>query len=136
MKDKQYYIELVERYFDADTSVAEERELREFLATTSDTDFDEVKMVMGFFVVAKTMTKPKTRVMSMSRWATVAAAVLLLIVAVPFFTSESSECMMIAEGETITNHAIVMEEMDKEMAMLFSTDEEESMESEMALILN
>ena len=112
-------------------------------------------MVMGFFALTKTRnsaesververvesvergkeglrTKTKTFTMAIAA----AAAVLLLIVAVPFLTKENSDCLMIAEGETTTNHELVMEEMDKEMAMLFSTDEEESMESEMALILN
>ena len=46
MRDKVYFQKLSERYFDALTTVAEERELRNFLLHTEDRDFDEIKAVM------------------------------------------------------------------------------------------
>ena len=46
MRDKVYFQKLSERYFDALTTVAEERELRNFLLHTKDRDFDEIKAVM------------------------------------------------------------------------------------------
>ena len=52
MRQKAYYKDLAEKYFDAATTLAEERELREFLAVTTDSDFDDVKTVMGFMLVA------------------------------------------------------------------------------------
>lgn len=142
MKDKQYYIELADRYFEAETTVAEEKELLEFLAYTDDADFEEVKVVMGFFVTkTKAETKPKTRTRTRSfvlhRLALTAAAVILaLIIVVPAMVGRSSSCVMIADGERTTDGDVVMSEMDRQMAMLFSNDEDNSVESEMALIFN
>lgn len=137
MKDKQYYIDLADRYFDAETSLAEEKELREFLAATDDADFEEVKVVMGFMVLESKAygQKPKANT-NVIRWlvVTVAAAVVALIIVVPFFKMENHDCVMIAEGKTTTDHEIVIDEMDRQMAMLFSLDDETSMESEMAVI--
>ena len=47
MKNKQYYIDLAERWFDALLTEEEERALKAFLASTDDPDFDEVKAVAG-----------------------------------------------------------------------------------------
>lgn len=142
MKDKQYYIELANRYFDAETSVAEERELRKFLTSTTDEDFNDVKVVMGFMAhTAKDEGRKakdeglKAKVKGLKVWAA-AAAVVALIVFVPFVKGNNSDCLMIAEGETNTNHEEVMSEMDKEMAMLFSSEDDNSLESEMAVIFN
>ena len=47
-KNKQYYLDLVERWFDAETSEAEESDLRAFVAATDDPDFDAVRATMGY----------------------------------------------------------------------------------------
>ena len=139
MKDKQYYIELANRYFDAETSVAEEKELMQFLASTDDPDFEDAKVVMGFSALASKAygEAPKANRKTFRRWAmAVAAAVVALLVMVPFVKGSNPDCMMIAEGETTTNSEVVINEMDKEMAMLFNADEDNSVESEMAVIFN
>lgn len=136
MKDKQYYIELANRYFDAETSVAEEKELRSFLVSTSDEDFNEVKAVMGFMAYTAKGKGLKAKGKGLRVWVAAAAVALALIVFVPFVKGNNSDCLMIAEGETNTNHKEVMSEMDKEMAMLFSSEDDNSLESEMAVIFN
>ena len=45
MKNKNYYMDLADRWFDALLTGGEERELKSFLATTEDPDFDEIKAV-------------------------------------------------------------------------------------------
>ena len=51
-KDKQYYLDLAERWFDAETSEAEEKELKRFLAATEDPDFDEARAALGFLAAS------------------------------------------------------------------------------------
>ena len=51
-KNKEYYLELVERWFDAETSEAEEQELKRFLAGTEDPDFDEARAAFGYLVAS------------------------------------------------------------------------------------
>ena len=44
---QDYWKELVERYFEAETTPEEELALREFLARTDDPAFDEARAVLG-----------------------------------------------------------------------------------------
>ena len=45
---QDYWKELVERYFEAETTPEEELALREFLARTDDPAFDEARAVLGY----------------------------------------------------------------------------------------
>ena len=62
MKNKSYYLDLAERWFDALLTGDEERELKAFLAGTDDPDFDEVKAVAGFFATGKAISAGKASV--------------------------------------------------------------------------
>jgi len=60
-KSKEYYLSLAERWFDAETSEAEERELRLFLAGTDDPDFDEARAALGFLAAEAAQTPDAKR---------------------------------------------------------------------------
>lgn len=47
-KNKQYYLDLAERWFDAETTEAQESELRDYVSATDDPDFDAVRATMGY----------------------------------------------------------------------------------------
>lgn len=55
VRDEAYWSGLVERFFAAQTSEAEEKELREFLLSPSGADarYDEVRAVMSFLAVGR-----------------------------------------------------------------------------------
>lgn len=55
VRDEAYWLGLVERFFAAQTSEAEEKELREFLLSSrgADARYDEVRAVMGFLAVGR-----------------------------------------------------------------------------------
>ena len=59
-KDRQYWLRLSERYFEAETTEEEERELRRFAAQTSDPDFRELQAVMGFTTIARSSKSLKS----------------------------------------------------------------------------
>ena len=59
-KDKQYWMRLSERYFEAETTEEEERELRRFAAQTSDPDFRELQAVMSFTTIARSSKSSKS----------------------------------------------------------------------------
>ncbi len=56
--NKTDYILLKDKYFDALTSKEEEAALKAYLATTDDSDFDELKAVMGYFATGKAIYHP------------------------------------------------------------------------------
>ena len=55
VRDEAYWSGLVERFFAAQTSEAEEKELREFLLSSrgADARYDEVRAVMSFLAVGR-----------------------------------------------------------------------------------
>lgn len=82
--NKNYYKELSRRYFEAGLSPREERLFLEFLATTEDPEFNEVKAVAAFFAQGRS-AHPATIVPAARRtWvpATIAAAAAVAIVSV------------------------------------------------------
>lgn len=52
-KNRQYYLDLAGRWFDAETTEAEELELRNFLAGTEDPSFDEVRAAFGYLAAER-----------------------------------------------------------------------------------
>ena len=57
-RNNEYYLELVERWFDAETSEVEEKELKRFLATTEDPAFDEARAAFGYLATQRTEISP------------------------------------------------------------------------------
>ena len=122
MKNKQYYIDLTDRWFDALLSPGEERELKSFLAGTEDPDFDEVKAVMGYFVTGKALAgRPLSRPGNRFVWtAVVVAASIALVVAIGL-RPRQNDCYILAHGEKTTDSRRALENMNSTLSDLFST---------------
>ena len=135
MKNKSYYLDLAERWFDALLSENEERELKAFLAETDDSDFDEVKAVAGFFAAGKAASTGKAPVDARRQFlpwaATIAiAASLALIAAIGLNNHRQDNYYIIAYGEKTTDLDLVIESMESTLTSLFVTapDIEEELE--------
>lgn len=115
-KNKQYWLRLSERYFDAETTDEEERELRRFAAQTSDPDFHELQAVMGFTA----MGRPRTLTTSRPRTLISIAASVIVILGLSLFFSLSNRqqdtgYVAWVNGEKITNPTEVMALMQSTM---------------------
>lgn len=127
-QDKQYWIKLSEKYFDAETTEREEAQLREFAAATDDPAFDELRAVMGFVAMGRRMERQaKAQVPSIPirfywRIGGIAAGILLVV---GFFALKYSlveaDCVAYVNGLEITNPELVMELMQQTMSD-FSAD--------------
>ena len=53
MQNKEYWIKLSNKYFEAETTEQEDQELRRFAATCQDPDFDELRAVMSYLEVGR-----------------------------------------------------------------------------------
>ncbi|MDD5871070.1 MAG: hypothetical protein PUC77_06250 [Bacteroidales bacterium] len=134
--DINYWRNLAERYFEAETTEAEETALRRFLATEAATaEFDDLRAVMGFAVVGRRRVARRHRRRTAIRWAA-AAAVVAVIVAMPFAMSNSNEVYVAyVGGEKITDRDEVVNQMHSAMAQVL-TDDGDSFESQMDDIFN
>ena len=79
MSNKEHYTLLAQRYFEAETTLAEERELAAFLAADDDPDFDELRAVMG---MSRRLAKPKHKAVSHKAIRWIPAAAVLLFIAI------------------------------------------------------
>ena len=131
MKNKAYYIDLSERWFDALLTEDEERALKAFLASTDDPDFDEIKAVAGFFATGKAVYGAQEENLRPARqrrtthqlaWAAIAvAASLALVAAIGLYNQRQNQCYILAYGEKNTDKEFALESMEATLSSLFGT---------------
>jgi hypothetical protein len=130
MKNKNYYMDLADRWFDALLTRGEERELKSFLATTEDPDFDEIKAVAGFFVAGKAIATSRATAGADSprrtlHWAAalVVAASLALIAAIGLHHRQN-DCYILVYGQKSTNPNLVLDDMTATLEGIFGEGED------------
>lgn len=137
-KDKQYWLRLSERYFEAETTEEEERELRRFAAQTSDPDFRDLQAVMGFTAIARSSKslkgskgskglkvqqqaplKPLKPLKLNSHYMGLAASIIVVLGLSLFFSlsnrQQDTGCVAWVNGEKITDPTEVMALMQNTM---------------------
>lgn len=129
-KDYQYWKELARRYFDAETTEAEERALKRFAASpeADDAEWDELRAVMGYAAMGRrvhggTDKKAPVRQLTYRTRIAVAAAIVAGLVAIPairWMTTQKAEsqdiCIAYVNGNRVTDPTQVMQAMHRAMA--------------------
>jgi hypothetical protein len=131
-KDYRYWKEMARRYFDAETTEAEERMLKHFAASpeADGAEWDELRAVMGYATVGKrlrgqaaaTNTIPLHR---MPQWMWIAAAAVfagLILLPITMWLTDSQDsldediCIAYVNGNQVTDPAQVIQAMHRAMA--------------------
>lgn len=128
--DNDYWKALAERFFEADTSEEEERELRRFIASgLAGSEFNDVRAVMGLAAVgARRYNRRRRRTVFLS---TAAAAVAMVITAVSLAADGGDSCVAYINGTKHTDEAIVMAQMHSTMDEMAQQAQELSVERQM-----
>ena len=146
----QYWEMLIQRYFEAETTEAEENELRSFLSTSPglDSRYDEVRAVMGYLAVGRSLNKKKmarrpSHMIRTMRHVGVAASLALMIGFVSFYwsdlISDRESYVAYVDGNKITDRAIVSQLMQESFAEVGIGEAESDAEAqllEMFTIIN
>ena len=137
----QYWEMLIQRYFEAETTEAEENELRSFLSTSPglDSRYDEVRAVMGFLAVGRSLNKKMvrrpSRMIRTMRHVGVAASWALMVGFVSFywsdFISERESYVAYIDGNKITDRAIVSQLMQESFAVVGIGEPKEDAEAQL-----
>ncbi len=116
--NKEYWIGLVDKYFEGETTGLEEQRLKSFLASeaASDPYFDEARAVMGLFVAARRNGAKARGRNAVMRWASVAAAA----VVVTSSGMMDSICYMWENGVRITDTEAIVASAEGSLADIFS----------------
>lgn len=127
MQNKTY--ELIERYFNAETTLEEERRLRQLLADTPPGDqlADEAKAVMGFSLCAPRRKKARLIPQGIRAWLS-AAATIAIVFTIGLFMPDSHDStpdMIYASinGHEVTDNNRVMQMMQAELSDMAEASE-------------
>lgn len=127
--DNDYWKALAERFFEADTSEEEERELRRFIASgLAGSEFNDVRAVMGLAAVgARRYHRRRRRTVFLSA----AAAAVVVMTAVSLAADGGDSCVAYINGTKHTDEAIVMAQMHSTMDEMAQQAQELSVERQM-----
>lgn len=128
--DNDYWKALAERFFEADTSEEEERELRRFIASgLAGSEFNDVRAVMGLAAVgARRYNRRRRRTVFLS---VAAAVVAVVMTAVSLAADGGDSCVAYINGTKHTDETIVMAQMHSTMDEMAQQAQELSVERQM-----
>lgn len=120
--------ELVERYFDALTTDAEEQELRDFLCSPEATGavFNEARAVMGFLKVGQTLHPKTQKHRSVNYWKVAAIFCGVMIGGAALWNTwdkMQNVCEVYVYGDRYTEVAMVMSQMQHSLDKMNDVEE-------------
>ena len=120
MNDKEKYLELMRRYFDAETSHEEEEALALYAASTEDPAFQELRGVLGYLSIGRQKKVKKVR--SVSFFSIVAAASVAIVTAIgiSFSNQSHSSCIRYTYGNKDSDETLIMESVESSLADFFA----------------
>ena len=115
----------MQRYWEAETTPVEERELAMYAAATDDPDFEEIRGVLGYLSIGREKKVRKTRTVWMYSFAAVAASIVTVVaIGLNLGKQESApssdEWVRYAYGEVSSDRVVIMETVDASLADFFS----------------
>lgn len=132
----QQWKELAARYFEAETTDAEEEALARFLATPAaqGKEFDELRAVMGYVATGRAVYR-KQRTRSIRLWyyaAAAAIAAILVMVTAWQWTERANVCVAYINGERCTDKEIVLAEALKSVQKVRHDSPEETLQGQLS----
>ena len=120
MNDNEKYLELMRRYFDAETSPEEEKDLALFAASTANPAFQELRGVLGYLSIGR--QKKTNKVRTVRFFSIVAAASVAIVAAIGLTLSNKSHnsCIRYTYGNKDDDEALIMESVESSLADFFT----------------
>ena len=117
-------MELMRRYFDAETSPEEEKDLALYAVSTDDPAFDDLRGVLGYLSIGRQKKAKKVRIVRF--YAVTVAASLALIAAIGLNISNQNapdeKCIRYAYGVKEDDNIQIMTAVESSLADFFGND--------------
>lgn len=112
------------RYWEAETTPGEERELSHYVASTTDPEFDEIRGVMGYLSIGREREAKRVRTIRAYSFATVVAcAVLVAIIGLNIrdarLMQEKDICVSYYYGKKINDDGAIMNSVESSLSDFF-----------------
>ena len=132
----QQWKELAERYFEAETTEAEEEALARFLATPAaqGKEFDELRAVMGYTATGRAIYhKHRTHSVRLRYYAAAAAITGIIALTAAWQLSEKTNvCVAYINGERCTDKEIVLSEAMKSIEKVKHASPQETVQEQLS----
>lgn len=118
---------LIERYFEGETSLEEEKLLKKMVARSDDSRYDAVRAVLGYGVATRKRTASRRRRLGMVSAAAVASIAVVSIAWLNLSTKTgtgNSECYAVVEGRYTSDQSEVLSIMQSDIGDIRSAQED------------
>lgn len=127
MTDKEKYTALLQRYWEAETSPEEERDLARYAAGTDDPDFEEIRGVLGYLSVGREQKARKRQTVRIYSWAAAAASIVAVVaISLSLLVGQSKPiedfCVSYAYGVQTNDSEAIMATVESSLAGFFGAD--------------
>ncbi|MEE3375522.1 MAG: hypothetical protein VZR22_02330 [Candidatus Cryptobacteroides sp.] len=119
MTDKEKYTALMQRYWEAETTPEEERELALFAAGTDSPDFAEIRGVLGYLAIGREKKVRRARTVRMYSLAAIAASLVAVTVVGLHRGHHADQYSRHAYGEFTADPDVIMPAVDASLANFF-----------------
>ena len=120
MTDKEKYLELMQRYFDAETSPDEERALALYAASTDDPAFRELRGVLGYLSIGRQKKAKKIRTVRFFSMVAAASVAIVTAIGITLSNQRQNSCIRYTYGNKEDDETSIMESVESSLADFFA----------------
>ena len=120
MTDKEKYLELMQRYFDAETSPDEEKALALYAASTDDPAFQELRGVLGYLSIGRQKKAKKIRTVRFFSMVAAASVAIVTAIGITLSNQRQNSCIRYTYGNKEDDETSIMESVESSLADFFA----------------
>ena len=120
MNDKEKYLELMQRYFDAETSPDEEKALALYAASTDDPAFRELRGVLGYLSIGRQKKAKKVRTVRFFSMVAAASVAIATALGITLSNQRQNSCIRYTYGNKEDDETSIMESVESSLADFFA----------------
>lgn len=120
MNDKEKYLELMQRYFDAETSPEEEKALALYVASTDDPAFEDLRGVLGYIGIGRQIKAKKARAVRFYSIVAAASVAIVTAIGITLSNQDHNSCIRYTYGNKEDDETLIMESVESSLADFFA----------------
>ena len=113
-------MELMQRYFDAETSPEEEKELALYAASTDDPSFEDLRGVLGYIGIGQQIKAKKARAVRFYSIVAAASVAIVAAIGITLSNQNHNSCIRYTYGNKDVDETLIMESVESSLADFFS----------------
>ena len=113
-------MELMQRYFDAETSPDEERALALYAASTDDPAFQELRGVLGYLSIGRQNKAKKVRTVRFFSMVAAASVAIATALGITLSNQRQNSCIRYTYGNKEDDETSIMESVESSLADFFA----------------